>query len=184
MSTDKYSEIQQEIANLQRVEGVPISKLRLDLCTNATRVCAKGLISEDQRNALFALADEPNWNLHRQWKMTYYPVPAIAAKDAVAYDLQKWKGLAPNILYKHGLLVDGYTVDNSTEVPYNVLTAKPETCALCIHYKNDGCAYCPLARVRDGWPCDEDRPDENMAPYITFMRIGDPGPMVHWLGKI
>jgi hypothetical protein len=63
------------------------------------------------------------------------------------------------------------------------------TCALCTYYASkakDGipqCVECPLARARDGVPCDERRGDESFSPYYAFIGAGDPEPMIEWLKK-
>lgn len=118
------------------------------------------------------------------WKAEFYPVEAgeVPAEHAVEHSLQKWIGLRPENLAKHGLYYETHTViPLSGRMKDGYLSINSSTCALCELYSNERsfvdyeqCAKCPLARSRGGVPCDNARPDEEVSPY----HARSPEPMI------
>lgn len=115
------------------------------------------------------------------WKEEFYPIAAhkVAAEDALAHSLRKWRGLTPENLARHGVSHDsGYLFDTDEHLWIN-----DTTCALCyLHlapFEHHDCsARCPLAILRDGQACDQPRELPDLSPYSTFTEHGDPAPMI------
>jgi hypothetical protein len=128
------------------------------------------------------------------WKAEFYPIPADeTAKDAaVAHSLQKWRGLTPDNLARHGIKRAQF---GSIEDKAERFSVNTETCALCCHYRDDedflddddeplsDCGACPLAAARGSVSCDNEREEEKKSPYQSWVDKGDPSPMLLWLEK-
>lgn len=130
------------------------------------------------------------------WKAEFYPTyaKAVSGDDAIAHSLRKWRGLTPENVAKHEL---HYSSVNAVLVEHEGLgrfDIGGDTCALCYwHHADDPdededgeevwCAKCPLAIVRGGKACDQERDDEAFSPWHEFTRKGDPKPMIFWLEK-
>lgn len=113
------------------------------------------------------------------WKREFYPVSAdfVEPANALAHCLRKWIGLRPGNLAKHGLkkIADSIMIQElgDEERTFHVHGA---SCALCVHYFENGCAGCPLA-YHLGRPCD----DGPASPYALFQRFDDPELMIREL---
>lgn len=141
------------------------------------------------------------------WKAEFYAMPAhdphAIADDlaAVYHSLQKWRGLLPENLQRHGLVRRAFVLwDDEGRERFSV---DANSCALCQRRQDyDTSAIdcgrgggCPLLNVRDGLQCDqteEDREEcadvENLplSPYAAFTSSregGDPRPMLELLEK-
>jgi hypothetical protein len=126
------------------------------------------------------------------WKKEFYPVPAddVEAPDAIAHSLQKWIGLRPENLKKHGVQIKHRAVENINPhglEDYGYIPISDSTCSLCAVYfeedSYDGCSACPLALARGGAACDNPMDGEGMSPYDVFTRSSDPEPMIMLLKK-
>ncbi len=118
----------------------------------------------------------------QSWKEEFYPIAAReAATDdatALAHSLQKWTGLRPENLQKHGMQQAGYSITDGMEG----LCIDGNSCALCRFHDPDslgepeGCKDCPLYQV---WGCSCDPyGEETYGPYRQFILLGDPEPMI------
>lgn len=106
------------------------------------------------------------------WCNEFYPVPAddVSVQNAVAHSLQKWKGLRPENLEKHGLIRYGDREIREVESPplrsyVPSLAIDADSCALCYHFLRDEdtdefdddgdvvCSRCPLHQTL-GHDCD------------------------------
>ena len=124
------------------------------------------------------------------WLKTYYPKPASSTtkEEAIQHSLTKWKGLRPAVLEEHGLRQSSQQLRTS-RVPDSVfvIDIASTTCSLCYHYyKFDAkqlsiCASCPLAKARAGVPCDKLTGEELFSPWYTWVRTGNPEPMIQVL---
>ena len=106
----------------------------------------------------------------KTWKKEFYPKSAKRTKisEAVEHSLQKWRGILPDNLKKHGLERDINRIDEVAPPAdrYGSLYLRPyvnnrpdfrlddETCSLCVWYYNDdasdecsSCATCPLFKA-------------------------------------
>jgi hypothetical protein len=126
-----------------------------------------------------------------EWLATYYQAPAdtIPESEAIAHSLRKWEGLKPEVLSAYGLrpTARGIRLDHKL-----LLEVNSSTCALCELYydpdeENDEnverCSSCPLAKARDGVPCDSSYGDEDGSPYNLWREYYDPSLMITWLEK-
>lgn len=108
------------------------------------------------------------------WTAEFYPVPAdqVPAEEAVAHSLRKWRGLTKENLERHGGEINLCDAKFGTER----IAIDVSTCALCIHYYNDGsCWKCPLKRLL-GKKCFR-----RGEPYHKWGCTGDPLPMIRAL---
>ena len=128
---------------------------------------------------------------YKDWLEKYYPVPAdqVDKEDALEHSIRKWSGLSPEILKEYQLYKSEYEIDSlfskHSDLSDFYFEIDAGTCALCeVFYTEDNyCKECPLSIVRDDWPCDKKRYDEEIAPYIEFIDTGNPEPMFLWLLK-
>lgn len=128
------------------------------------------------------------------WKEEFYPHRADSAEaheQAVDHSLQKWTGLRPENLERHGLVQFGsdlFDVQDSDRLHYRFIIDS-ETCALCSVYLEKGarikCKTCPLYKARGGVQCDDPRGDESCSPYRYGVQMAapNPEPMIVWLLK-
>lgn len=137
------------------------------------------------------------------WENEFYPINAehTNKEDAVSHSLQKWLGLLPENLAKHGVeLVDGKVMDENADLlaltPDDYVEIDGSTCSLCHHYIDhdwdddeveSACSECPLYIVRGGIQCDDKNAEEwtqdKHAPWQSFSHNDDPKPMIMWLTK-
>ena len=116
----------------------------------------------------------------KTWKDEFYHVDAdskIIVDDwfATTHSLQKWRGLRFENLRKHGLIAGfDYIYDPDTGEPFYI---GGESCALCKFHIT--CGNCVLAKYL-GKRCDED----NTMPYVVWLDIDDPEPMILALEEI
>lgn len=117
------------------------------------------------------------------WKAEFYPVPAsdCLPEEAIRHSLQKWLGLRPDALKRHGMSVTpGGNIAADGEVRRFPISAN--TCALCERFydgaKGDSCTRCPLAIARGGPACDRARDDETEAPWESWSFGHNPEPMI------
>lgn len=108
------------------------------------------------------------------WIKEFYPINADEVKEADALDhsIQKWKGLLPENLAKHGLTDAPIFIDDTT-------------CALCALYMDldldNECEKCPLSQARGGVSCDLEMNDEDVGPYERYLILNEVRPMLTWL---
>jgi len=122
------------------------------------------------------------------WRAEFYPIRASGCpqEQAAAHSLQKWIGLRPENLTKHGCNTsEGYVTDGSGS---NGVRVDGATCALCHWYlKKKGvyelCKKCPLSIVRGGFACDERNEEEDHGPWHSWTYDDNPEPMIKWLEK-
>jgi hypothetical protein len=119
------------------------------------------------------------------WKEEFYPIDAkyVSKEDAVEHSLRKWIGLRAENLSKHGVnatysrVYDGDGVCGEDEMMY----IDDESCALCVHYIENECSACPLFGLL-GRSCDKG--DEIISEYASFVRFGNPEPMITALERL
>lgn len=125
------------------------------------------------------------------WKQEFYKTPADQCPEeyAVDHSLQKWIGLRPENLKKHGLIWEKKTwyfraIDSKLDCSFML---SQYSCALCHHFVrltlNEtrlDCKRCPLFIVR-GLACNIRRIGEADNPYDHMNTTGDPEPMIKWL---
>lgn len=119
----------------------------------------------------------------QSWKKEFYPIDAkdVRKKDAVEHSIKKWEGLRRENLERHDLVLKyGWiVVDICSEERFAI---NGETCALCVHYFEGGCYYCPLKIVNGHVPCfKQNESDINI--YSEFTDHSDPEPMIEMLKK-
>jgi hypothetical protein len=137
---------------------------------------------------------------YKTWSKEFYPCcadsPEARAKPT-AHSLQKWIGLRPENLAKHGVsFTDGVVTGEGRE---SALRIDAKSCALCAkHYDTDAeerevddpdwsgtpeCEECPLHEVRGNTACDRLMSGEHHSPYSkgTNGNPPDPEPMILWL---
>lgn len=121
------------------------------------------------------------------WKRKYYKgrIRSAAADplSAVKHSLKKWKGLRPDKLEEHGLVVSWGDVVNP--VTGKAFVVNNETCALCVMCQTaTGCAdcgKCPVVEVT-GKTCDGR--SGNDSAYGTWIRDNNPEPMIKLLKHV
>jgi hypothetical protein len=122
------------------------------------------------------------------WIDEFYPITAEeaargSAKDATVHSIRKWEGLRPSALAKHGCTL----IENTLyDVDDRRLVIASNSCALCVKFYSTKtyCRRCPLAKARDGTPCDKHMLGERIAPYFELTESPNgPEPMIAWLGK-
>lgn len=138
------------------------------------------------------------------WKKEFYPTAAgsKAAKAApAAHSLQKWLGLLPANLKKHGVVQWRGDVMNaeafsdwqgSGGVYYNMPPSfefSGTTCSLCAKYMTsrsyDGaCSACPLYTLLDRRTCEEEDADGRPGPFSQLIFNNKPDPMIKLLKKL
>lgn len=113
------------------------------------------------------------------WRQEFYPVPAscVAPKDATAHALHKWRGLTPNNLKDHELILD--SVSDLEDAEGGTFSISSATCALCEVVGKDAvlgcdsnpkdCTRCPIYHAV-GRTC--------AAEFRVHMKTGDPQPMI------
>ena len=128
----------------------------------------------------------------KTWKAEFYPVTArnCPAGKELEHSTQKWRGLLPENLSKHGCsILQGDVHDNKTGAR---LMINAGSCALCRKFndvRDDNCERCPLAVARaqddqdDGCPvrCDDTRRDESLSPWYKYRSSQDASAMLYWL---
>jgi hypothetical protein len=124
----------------------------------------------------------------RTWELEFYPITAEeaakgSAKAATIHSIRKWEGLRPAALKRHGVAFE----DNLLSDGIASLGIDSESCALCEKFYGhsadspQNCSKCPLAKARDGVPCDRAMDCEDEDPYSSSS--SNPEPMIAWLGK-
>ena len=134
---------------------------------------------------------------YETWVREFYPVPAGAclAEHAAKHSLRKWIGLREANTREHGVNADQFNLTEYTPDHKGIhlyrrvcLHIDYRSCALCLRFLvedheggTDECDTCPLAIVRGGKPCTYSLPDEDLSPWMAWIRKRDPEPMIHWL---
>ena len=133
------------------------------------------------------------------WKEEFYPMPAeeVRPERALEHSLQKWKGLRPENLKKHGVVYD--KIRQAVLDPDHPEADHPEgedrlcidgdSCALCVHNHDTDdtlCESCPFYKARGNVACDSARKDEDIdqyefVPYFAMTKRSNPEPMIRWL---
>ena len=133
----------------------------------------------------------------KTWIDEFYPKPATDTTpgEALQHSLTKWQGLKPENLKRHNVRVSAFAdvVGIDLDDQMDNLSVDGTTCALCHHFLShkdehlDRCEPCPLSIVRGKTPCDNERDDEEFAPWYAFRideeRPNNPEPMIYWLEK-
>ena len=112
------------------------------------------------------------------WKKEFYPIPANEVKedDAVSHSLQKWTGLLPENLDKHGCYISFGDVTDSGVFFADI---DEDSCALCFYYLGDvniTCNDCPIYKKTDkkcGYHLNEWKAwtdESNPAPMIELLK--------------
>ncbi len=143
---------------------------------------------------------------YKAWLEKYYPIYAadVAKEDALAHSHQKWLGLRPAVLAEYGMfIVERIHV---TDGSHRYLRIGADSCALCEYYNHAQeddkgwravCQECPLAKVRDGVPCDQASAEDEdsyleedgwdcavtLSPYGEFRANQNPEPMIALIEK-
>lgn len=119
------------------------------------------------------------------WKAEFYPQEAskVPIENAVAHSLQKWRGLTEENLTKHNLKhnsTSGFHIRRRGGAEPKVFTVDSGSCALCVYYYSDktNCRACPLVKHLGA------RCDESGQPFNTYIKNGDPSPMIAALEAI
>ena len=94
--------------------------------------------------------------------------------EIINHSLQKWIGLLPENLDKHGAFINNFR-NVSTDKELILITGNT-TCSLCRFYDCDN--TCPIFRSKMG--CD----DIPNSPWRKYMNESDPKPMVRLLKRI
>jgi hypothetical protein len=119
------------------------------------------------------------------WKKEFYQYDVYSEEaegNPMLHSLNKWKGLLPNNLKRHSLIIKYENWDTSLEDENGeVFPVDAKTCALC--QWSDGCDDCRLAQIRGGVPCDERTEDEEESPWFALKDRKDPKPMIKELTK-
>jgi len=124
------------------------------------------------------------------WKQEFYPEEAYDVMNnggddlaLVEHSLQKWLGLLPENLEKHGLQKLAQRWGTIAEVDNMVVRfcVDSNSCALCQGYveKNNHCEGCPLFK-HVGERCG----DSNTDPFSIWYDTGDPKPMIQALTEV
>lgn len=122
----------------------------------------------------------------KSWRAEFYPVEAkhVPEQKALAHSLQKWVGLLPENLERHGVMHEpGWRElrGNSVEEDFTIGSS---SCALCVYHYEDSCKTCPIAIARDGVPCDSpDFKTDRVSPWARMIRDGNPRPMIQLLAS-
>lgn len=122
------------------------------------------------------------------WKAVYYPVPAsqVSKKHAILASLQKWIGLLPENLSRHGVRKIVSCADIRDDVDHCMYICD-STCPLCHYYQEEDdddecerdeddlppCGDCPLVEIL-GTRCDKFA----FSPWTVWVETGDPMPMI------
>jgi len=122
----------------------------------------------------------------KTWKTEFYPIAAVQLANSldsvcIEHSIQKWKGLLPKNLQKHGLKKDHFTIsDSKSEFNFDA-----NSCALCHKYtdieENKLCyskllkKHCPLYEFLDR-PCDESTTNENEIVLYSLFRTSATNP--------
>ena len=124
----------------------------------------------------------------REWKKTYYPVPADQIKTqaaAVDHSILKWSGLRSKVLQEYG--VERYESLLYVEQEDRGFVVATKTCALCCldsrEVATPACTTCPLYKSRGNVSCAGRCDHEEVSPYAAFTEEGDPEPMLIELHK-
>lgn len=133
----------------------------------------------------------------KTWIKEFYPIRAEQTHrdEAIDHSLQKWLGLLPENLEKHGVELFEGTVYEKDDYDQDSVDIDGSSCSLCHHYLDhdwdedeceSACTECPLYQAR-GARCDDENEEEwtqdIAAPWHAFTRDEDPKPMVMWLTK-
>ena len=125
---------------------------------------------------------------YEDWITKYYPKEAklVSRKDALEHSILKWSGLFPEILKEYNIKKT-HDCSYITSDGLRFMSINAYSCALCVHYwgasRDRLCKTCPLAIVRGNVPCDQADVGELEAPFETFVKHGNPEPMLLWLLK-
>jgi hypothetical protein len=131
----------------------------------------------------------------QSWRLEFYPIAASACPERIAlqHSLNKWTGLLPENLAKHGVVtvreggMGNFVVEPiGSDSYFDSIPINASSCALCEHfYSVDGdddyappCSTCPLYKARGGKACDCERADEDIAPWPAWQCDKNPVPMV------
>lgn len=120
----------------------------------------------------------------QSWKDEFYPKEPTKRMTKIAalrHSIQKWTGLLPKNLEKHGVSLNGTWLNVNLE---GGMLIDASSCALCVKFLSrkynaelKGCAACPLAQFL-GNECDKLGKDR---PYNRFVLEHDPKPMLRAL---
>ena len=125
------------------------------------------------------------------WEKEFYPSPAssVARESTLAcldHSIQKWRGLSPANLKRHGLFAEDGFVEPIGRVGDDVFSVTCVTCSLCRKFlgpNGQDCGGCPLFKARGMIRCDRMMSEELDSPYNLFAGVADNKPMLKWLKK-
>jgi hypothetical protein len=104
------------------------------------------------------------------WRKEFYPIPPskVPKKNALKHSLQKWIGMLPENLEKHGLEKD--------DVPIRM---DSKTCTLCYYYGKFTCIGCPFNENESEFN------EEFCREYFeSWWRNNNPKPMIEALQRL
>ena len=129
---------------------------------------------------------------NKTWLEEFYPVEALTMAESsdnkaiILHARQKWTGLLPENLEKHGVFfIKGELCD---ERHYTFLDINSSSCGLCEKYierynsPTTLCPECPLNKML-GHPCDEGDDDPNDGG-IYWEALKNPQVMIDALNKV
>ena len=122
------------------------------------------------------------------WKKEFYSIPAESEcldtdLKRIDHSLQKWVGLLPENLKKHGInkILHSSRIEDSKGDTFLI---DSESCALCFEYlfpSNKSCHRCPLYLVNESTCCDQSKEIDSFSPYGEFSWKENPKPMIQLL---
>jgi hypothetical protein len=122
------------------------------------------------------------------WKAEFYPTEAkdVSVEAALDHSILKWRGLQEDALKRHGATPYNYGFEGEVRFDCGgTFKTNVDSCALCIYHARNqadkACASCPLAKAREGVPCDECHDAEDHGPWTQWCDGDDAKPMLAWL---
>lgn len=129
----------------------------------------------------------------KTWKEEFYKASAesVSPEDALGHSLDKWIGLRPENMKRHGVEYDGHVLADSTPGATDPLIINFESCALCQVFMGEEieetalneCSRCPLYIANGYVSCDGCTDDEVDSKYHSFTSENDPEPMIALIEK-
>lgn len=121
----------------------------------------------------------------QSWKDEFYPKEPTKRMTKVAalkHSIQKWTGLLPKNLEKHGLEKVGRWISEKENAALDFFIDS-NTCALCVRFLNENpngdeheCKKCPLFKSYITHPCEGEG-----SKYAAWIRRENPRPMLRAL---
>lgn len=102
-------------------------------------------------------------------------------ETCTATDLEKWQGLDPVIMAKHGVRF-GNNITRIYDIKGNSFLISNTTCQCCHQYLDFDCLDCPLYLKLEQQTCDSYALAKS--PWRIFIKDGNPKPMIDLLTSI